>query len=156
MPWSLIPFGQFKGRTLPQVVFSDPDWFFWTIEGGDFTWRGSLGFEAQLIASKARRIRIPDNANGRLVAEYVIDPGTKRFSDLRIVPSEQLLHEGGSVVERKPLIDLSASRRLAEYDKRGGQILLSCVREILFGKPSARLTRKRTEEFFDDPQNFAP
>jgi len=29
MAWSTLPFGKHKGKTLPQIVFADPDWFFW-------------------------------------------------------------------------------------------------------------------------------
>jgi hypothetical protein len=27
--WSVLDFGKHKGRTLPWVMFHDPDWFFW-------------------------------------------------------------------------------------------------------------------------------
>lgn len=34
MPWSIVSFGRHSERTLPQIIFSDPDWFFWAIEKG--------------------------------------------------------------------------------------------------------------------------
>ena len=36
MTWSELPFGQRREKTLPQVVLSDPDWFFWAIEKDAF------------------------------------------------------------------------------------------------------------------------
>ncbi len=36
MPWTELPFGKHKGKTLPQVVFSDPDWFYWAVEKNIF------------------------------------------------------------------------------------------------------------------------
>src|SRR5450759_2541978 len=46
MIWSVINFGTHKGKTLPQVLFSDPVWFFWAIEEGVFQNRGTLRGQA--------------------------------------------------------------------------------------------------------------
>ena len=27
--WTIILFGKYEGKTLPQIVLRDPDWFFW-------------------------------------------------------------------------------------------------------------------------------
>jgi len=29
MTWTELPFGKYVGMTLPQVLFTDPGWFFW-------------------------------------------------------------------------------------------------------------------------------
>jgi hypothetical protein len=34
--WIPLWFGKHKGKTLPQVVFADPDYFFWAIEKRKF------------------------------------------------------------------------------------------------------------------------
>lgn len=48
MPWSVVNFGpKFKGKTLPQIIFDDPDWFFWGIEKDIFSNKGD------------RRMRVP-------------------------------------------------------------------------------------------------
>jgi len=44
MAWSILPFGKHKGKTLPQIVFTDPDWFFWAMEENVF--KGPLKREA--------------------------------------------------------------------------------------------------------------
>jgi hypothetical protein len=38
--WAKIGYGKHTGKTLPQIILSDPDWFFWALEshairGGD-------------------------------------------------------------------------------------------------------------------------
>ena len=53
MPWSVVTFGEHKGETLPQVIFSDPDWFFWAMAKGEsFHW-GKLKQEAEEIDRKS-------------------------------------------------------------------------------------------------------
>ncbi len=49
MPWSVVDFGKHQGKTLPQIVFIDPDWFFWAIEESVFSTKGSLRDEAAAI-----------------------------------------------------------------------------------------------------------
>jgi hypothetical protein len=29
MFWTVVPFGKYESRTLPEIVMLDPDWFFW-------------------------------------------------------------------------------------------------------------------------------
>jgi len=36
MRWSTLKSGKYEGKTLPQVLFKDPDYFFWAIEEGVF------------------------------------------------------------------------------------------------------------------------
>jgi hypothetical protein len=31
MIWTTVPFGKHQGKTLPQIVIDDPDWFFWIL-----------------------------------------------------------------------------------------------------------------------------
>src|SRR5438876_986407 len=57
MAWTELKFGKHKGKTLPQVLFSDPDWFFWASE--QQTFRGAQRREADLIYVRATHIRIP-------------------------------------------------------------------------------------------------
>ena len=36
MNWTPLNFGKYEGKTLPQVMFKDPDWFFNGYEKGYF------------------------------------------------------------------------------------------------------------------------
>jgi hypothetical protein len=31
MRWSVMPFGKYKGKTFPEIIVRDPDWFFWVL-----------------------------------------------------------------------------------------------------------------------------
>jgi len=152
--WDVVDFGKYrgKGKTLPQIVFEDPDWFFWALEEGAF--KGDLATQAQEVGRKAQNIKIPGNEKGELVAEYLIHAPTGKFSDLEVVPKAQPPHEGGSRTFRKDRIDLSFVHSIKGYDKSGGRLLVGSVKHIVFGAVRARLTRQRCEEFFDDPKNF--
>jgi hypothetical protein len=154
MPWSTLKFGKHKGKSLPQVIFTDPDWFFWALEDGVFKGKGQLEREAADLSRKARSIRIPGKQGDQLVAEYFVHPPTGKFARVQIVTAETPKHEGSSPAIRKDVIDLSMPRQIAPYDKLGCKILISGVKHALFGNSSARMTRERCELFFDTPSNF--
>lgn len=61
MAWRILPFGKYKGKTLPQIVFADPDWFFWVVAVGFKS--GALAVEAEKIRHRATHIRIPGKAH---------------------------------------------------------------------------------------------
>jgi hypothetical protein len=153
MAWSTLPFGKHKGKTLPQIVFTDPDWFFWAIEENVF--KGPLRREAERIDARARAIRIPNNAAGNLEAEYLVHPPTGKFGNMEVVPASRPLHQGSSPAFRKNVIDLSVPRNIAPYDKLGCRTLVSSAKYVLFGSTSIRMTKERCDTFFDNAANFA-
>lgn len=139
MAWSTLAFGKHKGKTLPQIVFADPDWFFWAIEENVF--KGPLRREAERIDARARAIRIPNNTAGNLEAEYLVHPPTGKFGNMEIVPASRPLHQGSSPAFRKDVIDLSVPRNIAPYDKLGCRTLVSSAKYVLFGSTSTRMTK---------------
>lgn len=155
MPWSIVGFSRHKGKTLPQIIFSDPDWFFWAFEKEVFKNKGSLDTEAHEVHRKARRIRIPNNDNGGLVIEYIFQESTgtfshfstENFSHFKVVPSS-------SRPSGKKYIDMSVPRQTAHYDKLGYRYLLSSLKYHVFRNKSVRMTKKKCEDFFDDSSNF--
>ena len=153
MVWTVLNFGKHAGKTLPQIVFADPDWFFWAQEDGT-VFRGAVKLEGDLIDKRARSIRIPNNASGSLVAEYLVHQPTMKFATMQIVPASQPLHQGSSPAFREKVIDLSVARRIASYDKLGGKTLIAETKQVLFGSRSARMTKQKCESFFDTPSNF--
>ncbi len=154
MPWSILNFGKHKGKSLPQVLFTDPDWFFWAIEKGIFDGKGRLEREAEELNVRARAIRIPEGKGERLLAEYSIHPPTGKFGGMEIVPSTRPKHVGSTPTFRKEIIDLGIPREIAPYDKLGCKQLNSDVKYYLFGRHKARMTKQRCEDFFDDDRNF--
>jgi len=151
MPWSTVKFGKHDGKALPQIIFNDPDWFFWAMEKAFF--KGPLKLEAERIDARARAIRIPNNSTGQLVAEYAIHRPTRKFAGMEIVPASRPPHQGSTPTFRKDVIDLSVPRTIAQYDKLGCGNLISSVKRVLFGSSSVRMTKQRCEAFFDDGAN---
>jgi len=153
MNWTIVRIGKYrdKGKTLPQIVFDDPDWFYWAMEEGVFDSRAALLAEAKIVAKRARSIRIPADSE----VEYFLHPLTLKFVRFEIVPGSRPRHRGSSPTMRGNVIDMSVPRSIAPYDKVGCKTLVRGLKEHLFGKSSARVTKQRAEEFFADASNFA-
>ena len=141
-------FGKFTGKTLPQVVFADLDYFFWLHDENIL--HGRLRLEAEEIHRKATAIRLPQPG---LVAEYTYHPALGFFG-VDLVPENRAAHEGSARTTRLPFFNLSVPRMAAPYDKAGGRLLVRSVKFHLFGDPNFKMTRQRCEEFFDDDDNF--
>ncbi len=75
MRWAIVPFGRYKGRTLPEILVRDLDWFFWVLP----KLYGKLADEAQELARKVRSIKIPKSKKGKLVVEYQFEMGPSRL-----------------------------------------------------------------------------
>ena len=154
MPWTTLTFGKHRDKSLPQVIFSDPDWFFWALDEGVFEGKGRLENETRLLGRRARQIRIPSVNDEPKEAEYLIHPPTGKFATVEVVPASQPRHEGSSPSFRASVFDLSIPRQIAPYDKLDCANLLKKVKYCLFGDSVYRMTKRRCEDFFDDPSNF--
>jgi hypothetical protein len=152
--WTTLSWGKHEGKSLPQILFSDPDWFFFTFEEKRFEGKGKVKLEAQAIYERATVIKIPDNDSEDLMVEYFIHPPTGKFSHFEIVKSQQALHEGSSFAFRSNYIDMRVPKKIAEYDKLGYKTFIKCLKECLFGSSNVRLTKEKCETFFSDLGNF--
>ena len=56
--WSTLEIGKHAGRSLPQILFPDPDYFFWAVEKKIFQGRLASRGRAE-IGWKAHHIKIP-------------------------------------------------------------------------------------------------
>jgi hypothetical protein len=144
MHWSAVPFGKYKGKSFPQIIVRDPDWFFWALP----KLYGKLGEEAKELARRARAIKPPQRGRRRLEVEYQYD-GDRLFDGFEFVganspPSKRAI--------RLPYLDLRWQLR-RKYDKRAGRIMLRDLRRHYFGKRK-QLTKQRCEEFFSNDANF--
>jgi hypothetical protein len=153
--WTVVDFGKYrgKGKTLPQILFSDPDWFFWALGQGVF--KGALATEAAELDRRARNIRVPPDENGNARdAEYLIHASAGKFGAIDLIPKTQPTHQGGSPALRLDRIDLSVPRRIKGYDKLGYKLLIDALKFHLFGNSNARITKERAERFFEDDSKF--
>jgi len=67
-------FKKFKGRTLPEILFKDPDWFFYLTEIRAFKNIPSIREEAEVIYHKACNVKIPHTKIKDPVVEYIPGP----------------------------------------------------------------------------------
>jgi hypothetical protein len=58
MKWTTLNLGKHAGLSLPQIILTDADWFFWAFNNGVF-W-GNVATEAEDPAAKAKAIKIPE------------------------------------------------------------------------------------------------
>lgn len=57
--WSEMPIGKYKGKTLPQLLLTDPDYFFWAMAQDDF-FRGGLRSRQPTFFVKSAASRSPN------------------------------------------------------------------------------------------------
>jgi len=145
MRWSAVPFGKYQGKTLPEIIVRDADWFFWILP----KLYGKLADEAEALARRARAIKIPNPQRKRLEVEYRYEDGN-RFCGFAFVDANTARYSRWST--RLPYLNLSSPLR-RKYDKRAGRILIRDFRIHYFGEHK-RLTKERCEEFFSNERNF--
>ena len=144
--WTILTFGKHEGQTFPQILLSDPDWFFWLVAQG--TLYGRLAEEAHDLAKKAKRIKIPKGMLEDTEVEYQHERDGRfcgiQFASARIPAQPR--------AARCKVLDLSYPRQCKAYDKRGYRILIASVRHHYFG--GRNLTKDKCEKFFSDEKNF--
>ena len=139
-----MPFGKYQGLTLPEVLFADPDYFFW-LRG---VLKGALATEAKELARKACRVRIPKEPAEAFMVEYIFEP-EGQFVSFRIVRKDRERYPESHVIRRATHLDFSYLRSQKEYRKGEYLRFLRCFRKIFFGNESARMTKDRCEKFFN-------
>lgn len=151
MSWSVVRFGKHAGKTLPEIIVLDLDWFFWVLP----KLYGRLETEARDLARKLRAIKIPKRHRRKFEVEYryEFDSGSvsgRRFCGFAFVKGEARPSQWKT---RLPHLDLASPLRERKYNKRAGRILIHDFRIHYFGKHK-RLTKKRCEKFFANERNF--
>lgn len=151
MEYSELNFGKHKGRTLPQVIISDPAWFFWAYNENILKERG-YSREADDVCKKARNIKIPKDQPENFKAVY-IRHFTGGFGGIQIVPKDQYIIKNfkttvGHIDLMKAWVSLNGK------DRTGMDILKMSLKEILFQDIKVILTRKKCDEFFETDDNF--
>jgi hypothetical protein len=152
MPYSTtLDFGRYAGVSLCQVIFRDPDWFFWAYESGVLS-RRECGMWAPELAIRAKRIRVPPQrgSQGHWLAEYT-ERG-RRLVHVGLVHEEEPCERGSL---RLPWLDLGYARTVHEgMDKQGSELIVRAVKLAWYGHESARMDRDAAEAFFRDGSRF--
>lgn len=148
MAWTKLDFGKHARKTLPQVLLSDPDWFYWSVMKD--IWEDKpyyLREEARIITKKSVSIRIPTNDEDNLVVQYNLHTNS-RIIGFEIVNKNQLYYEGGRSIRGGNVIDLFFASELKKYDKLGGRLMIKSLKNWVFGDEDIRLTKAKCEAFF--------
>ena len=139
MLWTPLKTEEHRGKSLPQVVFIDPDWFFHLYKKSWFDFNHY--YEAEELYQRATSIRIPQaDAGEKREIEYVFL--YDKFVHMQLVPESLPQHQGTSRTSRNDIIDLSVPFSHSRYDKRAGKIIISNLKHIIFGNKSHKMTRK--------------
>jgi hypothetical protein len=146
MCWTVVPFGKYQGKTLPEIIVRDLDWFFWVVP----KLYGKLADEGEELARKARAINIPIPRRKHLEVEYRYEEGN-RFCGFGFVEANSAQYSRWAT--RLPYLDLSWPVRRRKYDKRAGRIMIRDFRNHYFGE-HRRVTKERCEKFFSNDRNF--
>jgi hypothetical protein len=149
MKWTALTFGKHAGKSLPELILKDPDWFFWGIENQIFT--GGLAIQASDLCRKSQAIKIPKCRPRRWLVEYQYEDNG-RFLGLRLIKAKEDSFQS-ALNYRLPHLNLAFIRRRWNYDKKGCRNLLRDFRQLYFGKYK-RITKQRAEAFFNDESKF--
>jgi hypothetical protein len=144
MTWTTVNFGKHRGKTLPQIILSDPNWFFWAAT----ILYGPLMAEAARLVMRARNIKIPKSNPKKWAVEYRRDRDD-RFLGIDIVKADSHVH---FLFERLPHLDLAYVRRGNVHDSRDCRRVIRDFRQLYFD--GLNLTKGRCEAFFEDEDNF--
>lgn len=148
MDWTRLNFGKHKGKTLPQIMFNDADWFFYAYENRYF--KNGLAYEAREIYRRARTIRVPQVIGQKMLVEYITHKPTWKFGTMKLIPDDTDLGN----LDVSPVIDFYKPRSCAGHDKLGYKNFVVALKAILFGNASRRMNRGACEEFFNNDGNF--
>ena len=154
MNWTVLKFGKYEGKTLPQVIFKDPDWFFYFYQVIGFK-TPRLQEEAKEIYKKSRNIIVPSINGTKRLAEYAFLPYNQTFVHLELVPETRPPHEGSALVFRSDKIDFGFIYWFNNYDKSGYQRFVRDVKYYLFGSSKYMMTKERCEDFFSCESHFS-
>lgn len=154
MKWTKLNFGKHNGKTLPQVVFQDPDWFFWSMDNGVFDRRHSYREQAEEVYTKACNIRIPDGGEGCKEVRISLYPPTGRFYFFDVINKGEPLHDHEWPTRLLDRIDLSFPRQICEYDKEGCRLMIKSLKLWVFGGQNIVFRKSLVESLFSDDDNF--
>jgi hypothetical protein len=153
MNYTIIKFGRNNGKTLPQIVLSDPSWFFWAYGDGIFNKHGfTIMQEAKDIYYKAKNIKLPT----AMEVEYYFQRSPKpSFAYFLIVPSNTPKHQGTTITFRCDHLDMNIASLINVYiSKNDNKLFIKDMKFWFWNDKSLKLTKKFCEDFFDDSNNF--
>lgn len=168
MEWQIIDFGKFegKGKTLPQILFIDPDWFFHQYEREDSFLKKKYKQESEKVYYRAKNIKPP---LGKYIKYFIHNDGSSwSFSFIDEVDAKEKFSKciGGEVFcqdeERLDAtyftildrIDMSFPHKKKSYDKLGNKLFIKSFKDYIL--QTKVITKQKAEIFFSNEENFFP
>ena len=152
MDWTSIRFGKFRGKSLPEIIFVDADYFFYAFENNFFY--GDLAKQAEELYRRARSIWVPSRNGQKMLVQYFFDynPKSKKeeFSMMKLISDGSDL----GLPNVSPWIDFFVPRSRSHFDKNGYKNFVVALKGILFGNPSYRMNTQSCELFFNRQRYF--
>lgn len=152
-----LDFGKYTGKTLEWIFFNDPGYIWWIYrEKVYLKFSSPLQKHFKTLIRRALHLKIPG-----LCPWCKKRPITRMFLTKHIsgglacvdFDCDQCKYDGGSEsIPTKPSFFTPDFYR--DYDKTGGKIMIEAIKFAYFGNSSTRMTQKRLEEFFNNPENF--
>jgi len=143
--------GKYAGRSLPQILFLDPDYFFWAVENQSVSRTfGNRGREAIVEGASYQNSQTGSwklvcwiflHAREQVLLVPICRPraaGTCRFKHHEEIKTYRYVRCSWIMPLRQ--------ERLQRFIKN--------LKRHLFGNSATRMTAERCEEFFDDRDNF--
>lgn len=150
--WSRIPGGRYRGRTIPEIAFLDPDYLFFCAENNVFAkWGRRVGLEGMLAVERMRNIKIPGTKPSHAIFIFNLNG---EFLTMEIISEKERWDVNGrEVIYRSDRIDLGLIRNIRPRDFSAYARLLAIVKREVFGS-TIYPTVPDFEEFFSNVDNF--
>lgn len=138
-------------KTLPEIIFEDPDYFLWGYEKNIFSKSISLQYEADELYDKIRNMKIPENDDNKLVCEFCKNPKTGKLDILQL---NNCFDRDKNCVYSNRSIDISLPRNYEINPLENTNVLLPQLFKILFGDANIKPSKNLCIEYFNDESNF--
>jgi len=153
MEFSIIDFGIYNNKqlTLAQIIFIDPDWFFYNLNSSGFKNKKRIREEALFLAKRAKNIRIPKDNPNKWRVEYRMRDG--EFQSLAIVEVNQLRKPSHIALYDTMKIDMEFPQKQKQKNTRWSKSFGKKTCRVLFGKNTI-VTNQLCSTFFNNADNF--
>lgn len=156
----VLSFGKHKGKTLEWLFFNDPGYVWWILQNNvekdstKFTSAERSRFET--LVRRARHLRIPGTCSWcnkkpirRMFLTQHVSGGLARVD----FDCEDCFPAGSSTTSAlQPSFFTPDYYR--SYDKFGAHEMIRAIKYAFYKDTSVRMTQKRLEEFFNNPDHF--
>lgn len=152
-----LEFGKHEGKSLEWLFFHDLGYVWYLVNArANFKDDPEAGYRFYELVRRASHLRIP---------------GLCPYCENRPITQMYLVHKPGGGLAQvffecdtcEPMGPISTTPHVPsfcapdwykKYDKAGASVMVAAIKVAYFGSASVRMSQKRMETFFDNPENF--